>query len=171
MKRKLVSVLMAAALVAVPAVPVMASVGTTQDASVGGTYSCEVVYEKDSSFTVTIPKTITLTENAEKTADASDYNVKVIGAIAGDQWVSVVPAATVSMSTSGKDAVTADVAQSVNKFYDTKTTQTVEADGIKMTSETDGATSTGSVTTQSLLTAGSWSGTLNFEVALNTVTP
>lgn len=68
---------------------------TTQEVTEVGTQNTTVSYHQTSSYTVTIPKTITL--NGDKTAS---YEVKVKGDIAGNESVTVVPDATVTLNDS-----------------------------------------------------------------------
>ena len=107
MKRKAVSCLLvlAAIMTMTPTIPAMAAENpdnTTQEATTTGTQGATVIYQQDSAFTVTIPKTITLGQNKSAT-----YNVKVKGDISGNETVTVTPDATMQLTDSnGKAAVT-----------------------------------------------------------------
>lgn len=121
--------------------------------------ACEVYAELGSSFTVTIPKKITLS-GADKTGS---YSVSCTGDIAGDEWVSVVPDASFAMKQTGKKDVTASVTQAVNRFRGDNYTGSLLADGSEA-KMADGAT--GSISAADL-SAGAWKGTFNFVIALN----
>ena len=125
---------------------------TTQTTSQTGVQSTTVTYRQDSTFTVSIPKTITL--DSSKTAT---YNVNVKGDIAGDDIIVVKPDKTVTMSDSnGKSDVTATITQQKTDF----TMSDLKANS------GEGNSTTGTVSATDL-TAGSWTGTLNFDISLN----
>lgn len=111
---------------------------------------CEVYATLPSSFTVKIPKTVILTGTAN---GSGAYTVKVSGDIAGDETITVAPADSVAMKQTGKDDVTATIAQ-------TKKTWTVADTGLA-----DGVSTTGTITASGL-TAGQWKGTFNFDISL-----
>lgn len=118
---------------------------------------CEVYAEIGSTFTVTIPKKITLS-GTDKTGS---YTVSCTGDIAGDEYVSVVPDGSFAMKQGGKDDVTATVTQATQSFRGDNYTKSL-ADG-----EAFMATgATGSISAKDL-TAGAWKGTFNFAIALN----
>ena len=160
MKNKLFKPVMAVALAAILAfgsiVPFSATVDETQTASESGNKEAEVVYTQDSNFIVTIPKKITL--DSDKT---SAYEVNVIGDIASDEKVTVVPDASFLMkdqATVGtlKEDITATVAQDKTEW----TSPEIVVEG--------GSTTDGSVSAPDL-TAGSWKGTFNFDIDLSTL--
>lgn len=149
MKRKFVSFLTGALLLATVPMQTLAADAsvTTIDVNQAGTQTATVTYTQDSTFTVTIPKSITL-----PTAKTATYDVKVKGDIKRSEKITVTPDATVSMTdANGKDAVTITVTQTVKEFA---------ADDVNAT---EGSSTTGSID-GSNLTAGSWSGTLNFAI-------
>lgn len=123
------------------------------------TASCSVYAEVGSTFTVTIPKSLTLS-GADKTGS---YNVAVTGDIAGNQYVSVTPAATFAMEQDGKADVTATITQTVNKFRGDNYTSELLTDGTEVRFATG---ATGSIAAPDL-TAGAWEGTFDFVIALN----
>ena len=147
-------------------VPAYAATGTTGTNSTPavttteakeGANAVNVYAEIGESYTVTIPKTITL----DGTTKSGSYTVNVVGDIEGSKSVSVVPDASFKMSQTGKDDVTASITQAKNKFYTANSTHQLEA-----TEENFGKDVTGTITA-SALTAGAWNGTFNFNIALN----
>lgn len=127
---------------------------------------CDVYAKVGSTFTVTIPKKITLA-GATKTGS---YTVSCTGDIAGNEYVSVTPDNSFMMKQTGKNDVTTIVSQAVNKFRGNNYVKSLNVDGTEAKMQ-DGATgaiyadgSNGSGT----LTAGAWNGTFNFAIALNT---
>lgn len=149
MKRKFVSFLTGALLLATVPMQTLAADAsvTTVDVTQAGTQTATVTYTQDSAFTVTIPKSITLSS-----AKTATYDVKVKGDIKKSEKITVTPDATVSMTdANGKAAVDVTITQAVKDFA---------ADNVNAT---EGSSTTGSVD-GSNLTAGSWSGTLNFAI-------
>lgn len=126
---------------------------TTQTTSQAGTQSATVTYHQDSTFTVSIPKTITL-----GTSKTATYNVNVKGDINGNQTIVVKPDATVAMSdANGKSDVTATITQTKTNFSMAEASANSGA----------GTSTTGDVSATDL-TAGSWTGTLNFNISVMT---
>ena len=143
MKRKFVSFLTGALLLATVPMQTLAADAsvTTVDVTQAGTQTATVTYTQDSAFTVTIPKSITLSS-----AKTATYDIKK------SEKITVTPDATVSMTdANGKDAVDVTITQAEKEFA---------ADNVNAT---EGSSTTGSVD-GSNLTAGSWSGTLNFAI-------
>ena len=132
------------------------------------TSACDVYASQASTFSVTIPKVIIL--NGAKGAENSGaYTVKASGNIGGNETISVTPAAAFKMRQTGKTDIDAAVAQAVTKFV---VAQKTIADADKTTTvagvdNAAGASTTGKVTVSNL-TAGSWKGAFNFNIALNT---
>ena len=161
-KKVLASLSIAAAMVATT-MPAMAytnstgAVNETQEVSENKESACEVYAEIGSTFTVTIPKKITLA-GATKTGA---YTVTCTGDIAGNEYVSVVPAESFPMKQNGKTDVTATITQATKNFRGDNYTGSLAAGEAKMA---NGAT--GSIDAQGL-TAGAWNGTFNFAIALN----
>ena len=155
MKRKAVSCLLvlAALITMTPTIPTMAAENpdnTIQEATTTGTQGATVIYEQDSAFTVTIPKTITLGQNKSAT-----YGVKVKGDIAGNETVTVTPDATVQLTDSnGKAAVTGTITQDITEFAATEVNQT------------EGSSTTGNIVANDL-TSGDWSGNFEFAIGVN----
>ena len=155
MKRKAVSCLLvlAALITMTPTIPTLAAenpdntIQSTQTTTETGTQNSVVKYDQASAFTVTIPKAITI-----PSAKTATYDIKVKGDIKKSEKITVTPDATVSMTdTNGKDAVDITITQTVKEFA---------ADDVNAT---EGISTTGSID-GSNLTAGSWSGTLNFAI-------
>ena len=133
---------------------VNAEVNQTQEKSETTTAKCEVYYELGSTYTVSIPKKITL-EN-DKTAV---YTVTVSGDIASNKVVRVVPDTTfimedISSSTNAKSDVTATITQSYKEW----TWSEVEKNAQKL----------GKVSAPGL-SAGKWTGTFNFNISFENV--
>lgn len=122
----------------------------SDEIDINSTEGCEVYATLPSSFTVVIPKKVILTGSAN---GSGAYTVKVKGDIAGNETITVAPAATVAMKQTGKTDVTATIAQP-------KTTWTVADAGLAA-----GVITTGTITAAGL-TAGSWAGAFNFDISL-----
>lgn len=118
--------------------------------------ACTVYAEVGSQFTVTIPKTITLSGELK----SGEYTVSCVGDIAGDEYVLVKPDASFEMEQDGKDNVTATITQATTMFRGDNYVDDLVDGEAKMAT---GAT--GSIDAQGL-TAGAWNGTFNFEIAL-----
>jgi hypothetical protein len=142
----------------------------------------------DGSVTVLIPKVIIL-NGASGSNYSGAYTVKVKGNLAGDDYVTVAPQSNSTavnggatapangvyffMGQTGKDDIVATVSQANTKFsnvaLDTdgdSTNDTVA--GVSYTGFNENAKATGTVTASNV-TAGSWHGTFNFRISLNTV--
>lgn len=152
MKKRKVALFMAM-LMCMSVTPAYAAVEETQELNTAETAEATVYADIDSVYTVTLPKTIKL-DSADKN---SDYSVNVKGDIAGTYMVNVVPDSSFTMSTDGKESVTANVTQTQTSFNYTELSAN---DG-------NGTTTTGSVAAPGL-TAGSWNGTFNFNVEMKT---
>ena len=121
---------------------------TSQTTSQTGTQSATLSYDQDSSFTVTIPKTIAL-----GSAKSATYSVNVKGDINGNDVITVIPDNSIVMKDSkGKSDVSATISQEKNKFTQPEIIN-------------NGNTTTGNVAAPDL-TAGDWTGTLNFAINL-----
>ena len=149
LKTKFLKLLATVAIVTSMAVPVMAAESTeVNQYKLATTGESKVKYSLASTFTVSIPKTITL-DTDHKT---STYTVKVKGDIYGNQKVTVIPTATFSLNdANGKRAVDATVKQDKKEF----SVSEIAGDGIS---------TTGTITANGL-SAGEWSGALNFTIA------
>lgn len=161
--KKIVSLAAVATMAAVCALPTFAytnsteTVNETQNISANETAQTSVYAEVGSTFTVTIPKKITLSGETK----SGTYNVTCTGDIAGDEFVSVAPDASFEMSQKGKDDVTATVAQEITKFRaDNYTTELVSGEAKMATGATGSITASG-------LTSGGWNGNFNFTIALS----
>ena len=125
---------------------------TTQQATEAGTKSATVEYSQDSSFTITIPKTIVISTETK----SAEYSLTVVGDVKGSEKVTIVPDTTVVMSDAkGKDPVNATVTQTKTEFTWDEVV-------------TPGTSTTGTITATDL-TAGVWTGTLNFTIGLAAV--
>ena len=123
-----------------------------QETNASGSKAAVVKYDQASSFTVTIPKSIVLDSN--KTAT---YNVKVKGDILGNEIITVVPDATVTLNdANGKDPVTGNIAQGKTEFSSTEVNQI------------DGTKTNGNIAADDL-TSGDWSGNFTFSINTNQI--
>ena len=161
--KKIVSLAAVATMAAVCALPTFAytnsteAVNETQNISANETAQTSVYAEVGSTFTVTIPKKITLSGETK----SGTYNVTCTGDIAGDEFISVAPAASFDMTQKGKEDVTATVTQETTKFRaDNYTTELEEGEAKMATGATGSIAASG-------LTSGGWNGTFNFTIALN----
>lgn len=131
------------------------SVKETQTASSDKTSSCEVYAQLAATFTITIPKKITLS-GTDKTGS---YSVDVEGDIGGTDIINVVPDTSVALKSTNLANVTASIIQDKTKWSydeilpDSKTTGSgsIYADGTNNSGE---------------ISAGSWNGTFNFNISL-----
>lgn len=146
--RKISLTVLTAMLMAVTTISPAFATDETQTTTEAGTRQTTVTYTQDSTFTVTIPKTITLDTSKEAT-----YDVKVQGDIKGNEAITVTPDSTVAMKDAkGKSDVTATITQTTTEF------------NAEAVNQADGASTTGTVSAPDL-TAGSWTGALNFVIA------
>lgn len=123
---------------------------TIQTTSQLGIKSATINYFQDSSFTVTVPKSIVL--DSSKTAT---YNINVKGDINGNETIIVQPDTSIVMSdANGKPDVLATVTQEKTDF----TTSDV------MANSGEGTSTTGNISAD--LTAGNWTGILNFTISV-----
>ena len=152
MKRKeLFAILTAMCMLSGGITPTYARVESTQEITKDTTSaSVNVSAEIANFYTVTLPKTIKLDPDTKD----SGYSLTVKGDIAGNENITVIPDTTFTMETNGKDNVTANVTQEKTAF----TYEEAAANDGK------GTTTTGSVEAGNL-TAGTWTGTFNFNVA------
>lgn len=168
MKNKIISLSLLVALVCT-SMPVYAytdSVGTvneTQTIESSEAAQCEIYAEVGSEFTVTIPKQITL-DGESKTGT---YTVSCKGDIAGDEYVSVIPDASFTMSQQGKADVTANIVQTKNQFR-TNGYGAALLDTEVLMNDASGANGTeiSGTIEASTLTAGTWNGVFNFTITL-----
>lgn len=166
-KNKILTAVMAGTMMMGSVLPVcaaepVASSQTLSHEQIANAEDTEVFYNLGSTFSVVIPKTIVLgTESRD-----SDYTVKVSGDIASDKKVTVAPQDALTeieginfymkdQATAGvkKADVQADVTQAVVDW--------TSAEVCKV----DGTTKDGNVAAPTI-TAGSWKGTFNFNIAL-----
>ena len=135
----------------ITALPAFAQTDTTQEASDTGTKESTVTINSVSSFKVTVPSTITVSQPSKAVLNET-YNVKVEGDITGTETIKVVPDETFNLTQTGKDNVEVTVTQTKQSFtYN-------EING------TNGCTTTGTLTTDTEVTAGTWTGSLTFNI-------
>jgi hypothetical protein len=142
------------------------SIDNIQDTTYENTSEVEVYATRTSTFSVVIPKIITLDGQTKK----GNYQTKVKGDIAGSQKISVTAPETFQMSEQNasvakKDDVTATIAtgSAVNAAKTTWTQSEIKLDTYEGT-----GTTTGEISAQDL-TAGSWKGTFDFTIKLDKV--
>lgn len=133
----------------------VAGVNETQTASSDETSSCEVYAQLASTFTVRIPKKITLS-GTDKTGS---YSVDVEGDIGGTDIVKVVPDASVALSSKNLADVTASILQDKTQwsYSEILAGNKVAGGGFIYA---DGSNNSGEIT------AGTWNGTFNFNISL-----
>ena len=167
--KKTIPLAMAGAMLAQTATPVLAAQTESQDipyaeASAGTQKDAVVKAEKNSEFTVTIPKTIMLDSN-----DAADYTVKVKGSVLADESVTVAPHDNLD----DVEGVNFKMAESTGKKADAVATA-VQNDTLWSSAEitAEGTEKTGNITAEGI-TAGAWEGNLTFDINMNAadVTP
>lgn len=172
-KNKLYSALMAGTMIMGTTLPVFAATTDTHnvtqtEADPGTTKETIVLYSQASSYTVVIPKTITL----DGVTKASDYSVKVSGDISSDKKVSVVPQDALADETGinfhmiDQASVAARKADVVATVEQNATEWTSAELCVKDADETVvGTEKSGNVSAPDI-TAGSWRGTFTFNIAL-----
>lgn len=117
----------------------------------------------DGSVGVIIPKVIILSGKS----GYGEYSVWVKGNIAGDECISVVPDASVTLSQRGKADITATITQPVQRFAVATSTLADASDLAKtVTTNYSDTTTNGSIQATGL-SAGAWSGTFNFSISIN----
>lgn len=177
---KLNKILAAVPVVATALMPMSAFAATNYSTSTEGvTYSnaitadaptntVNVTVAQKSTFSVTIPKNITLLGTAGQ-SNAANYTVTTSGNIASNEVINVTPVTSFKMNDSKgvKKALNATVTQSVTKFVNSEA-KTAKYSSVANTVAL-GTTTTGNVKVAGL-TAGSWSGNFNFNINLETVT-
>lgn len=131
------------------------SIKETQTASSDKTSSCEVYAQLASTFTVRIPKKITLS-GTDKTGS---YSVDVEGDVGGIDIINVVPDASVALKSTNLANVTATINQNKTAWSYSEILPSSKATGSGFICA-DGSNNSGEIT------AGSWNGTFNFNISL-----
>ena len=161
MKRKAVSCLLvlAALITMTPTIPTMAAENSdnetqsTQTTTETGTQNSVVKYDQASAFTVTIPKSIALSNSK-----SAEYTVRVQGDVIGNEIITVTPDTSVILSDSnGKDPVIGDISQEKTEFSSTE-----------VNARSGVGTATGSILANNL-TSGDWSGNFKFVIGTNQI--
>lgn len=111
----------------------------------------QVGIELASYFTVKIPKSISLDGTKGDSQGKASYKVSVLGDLTGEQVINVVPDSSFNLIQVSKDSITTTVTQNKTSFNyrDTKNNKIATSDGL---------------IEAGALTAGTWSGTFNFNV-------
>jgi len=160
--KKIVSLAAVTTMAAVCALPTFAytnsteAVNETQNISANETAQTSVYAEVGSTFTVTIPKKITLSGETKSGA----YFISCTGNIKDTRYISVVPDSSFTMTQKGKADITATTLQQITKFRSADYTGFLEADETEMGTDIEG------VIEASSLSAGSWNGVFNFKINL-----
>lgn len=160
--KKIVSLAAVATMAAVCALPTFAytnsteTVNETQNISANETAQTSVYAEVGSTFTVTIPKKITLSGETK----SGTYTVTCTGNIKDYRYVSVIPDSSFTITQKGKESITATTVQQITKFRAEDYTGSLEADETEMGTDIEGTIHTPD------LTAGSWNGSFNFKITL-----
>lgn len=175
-KNKILTAVMAGTMMMGSVLPVcavepVAGSQTLSHEQIANAEDTEVFYNLGSTFTVVIPKTIVLGTVSKD----SDYAVRVYGDISSDKKVTVAPQDAldtidginfymIDQASKGtqKDPVQADVTQKFVDWSSAEVCKKAEADG---TTTIVGTTKDGNVAAPTI-TAGSWKGTFNFNIAL-----
>ena len=143
----------------VSAVPAQAAVASQENIETGtydadGNQICNVEVTKASSFSVTIPKNVTLSGVAGNENSVA-YTITVKGDLAGYGTVTVDPEDSFAFSQTDKDDITASVEQA-------KTTFSIGQDG-EIDDFVTGVTTDGTIKATGL-TAGKWTGSFQFVI-------
>lgn len=132
--------------------PGLANTTTTMDQA--GSSATSVYADINSSYVVTLPKTIKL----DSTTKDAQYTVNVKGALAGTEIIKVIPDTSFTMKQDGKDDVTATITQAKTDFTSAELAADTE----------NGVTETGTVAAPDI-SAGRWDGSFNFNVSKSMV--
>lgn len=166
-KNKILTAVMAGTMMMGSVLPVcaaepVAGSQTFTHEQIAGAKETEVLYNLGSTFTVVIPKTIVL-DTVDKD---SDYAVRVYGDISSDKKVTVAPQdAIASEENNNVDFHMVDQATAGSKKANV--VATVTQDVVDWTSaEVTADTSKDGNVAAPTITAGSWRGTFNFNIAL-----
>lgn len=173
-KNKILTAVMAGTMMMGSVLPVCAAttdydpISQTEVGEAGTSRDTEVLYDLGSTFSVVIPKRIVL----DATSKDSDYAVRVYGDISSDKKVTVAPQDALTdidginfymkdQATAGtkKADVQADVTQAVVDWTSAEVCNKAE-DKTPI-----GTTKNGNVAAPTI-SAGSWKGTFNFNIAL-----
>lgn len=168
-KNKILTAVMAGTMMMGSVLPVCAAttdydpISQTEVGESGTSRDTEVLYELGSTFSVVIPKRIVL----DATSKDSDYAVRVYGDISSDKKVTVAPqdALNGEKDPAGINFYMKDQATKGTKKADVQAN--VTQDVVDWTSaEVTADTSKNGNVAAPTITAGSWKGTFNFNIAL-----
>lgn len=165
-KNKILTAVMAGTMMMGSVLPVCAAttdydpISQTEVGEAGTSRDTEVLYDLGSTFSVVIPKRIIL----DATSKDSDYAVRVYGDISSDKKVTVAPQDALT-DIEGINFHMKDQAAIGTKKADVQAN--VTQDVVDWTSaEVTADTSKGGNVAAPTITAGSWKGTFNFNIAL-----
>lgn len=162
MKRKLLSVTLSAAMV----LTLLPATAFAADVTTPGEQATPVTYNKASSYTVTLPDSITV-----GTSKTQTYEVSVKGDVAAEQEVFASPKDTVT-SADGinfemKDQNGSGPRSAIITMVQDKTT--FQGNDIAEDGGTDAQKTTGTITIPDTITAGIWAGNATFEIGLKDI--
>lgn len=165
-KNKILTAVMAGTMMMGSVLPVCAAttdydpISQTEVGEAGISRDTEVLYDLGSTFSVVIPKRIVL----DATSKDSDYAVRVYGDISSDKKVTVAPQDALT-DIDGVNFYMKDQAEKGVKKADVQAD--VTQDVVDWTSaEVTADTSKNGNVEAPTITAGSWKGTFNFNIAL-----
>lgn len=127
------------------------SMAADQQVSDNSTVQATVTAQIASSWISSIPNTIEIDAGEQK----GHYEVSATGDISGDGNISINPDSSFKLSQAGKDDITANVTQS----------KTVFTNADLHNSDENARKGSGTIDVSDTLTAGKWSGTLNFDIS------
>lgn len=165
-KNKILTAVMAGTMMMGSVLPVCAAttdydpISQTEVGESGTSRDTEVLYELGSTFSVVIPKRIVL----DATSKDSDYAVRVYGDISSDKKVTVAPQDALT-DIEGINFYMKDQATKGTKKADVQANVTQDVVDWISAEVTADTSKDGNVAAPTI-TAGSWKGTFNFNIAL-----
>ncbi len=164
MKNKLLALITSGIILLAGAFPCFAENATSQTANSDGTSNCTVNATIVSTYSVSLPATLTLSYNEGTGKYENSYTVGVKGVIGDNQYISVVPDSSFTVrNSSGISSGTAAVAQTKTKWKNSASA----ADETLINAATY-ATTNGSVSVELPNVADTYSGTFTFTYSIQT---
>ena len=153
MKKRILSFLLAATMIVGSAMTVCAEETTViNQSSESKTTSVNVSVEIPETFTVTVPKAITLDSTGNY---SNDGGILVTGNLAGNRQVTLTVPTTVSLSSTGKDAVDGNITAAKKNFT--------------FSELANNATVKSNLSITAPITAGTWTGSFEVTVSLGNI--
>ncbi len=163
-KKLLLAGLASAVMFVSSAIPSLAANDTSQVSNTDGNLSCAVSAIVQSSYSVSLPATLTLVYDATSQLYKNAYTVGAKGTISGNQYVSIVPDASFTMTgQNGGATATASVTQSVTKWVNR-----TPGSGEMAITAVSYAESTGNISVDLPKQVDNYSGTFTFTYSLVT---